>query len=345
VFFVRGGQNFGNKAFYPLHAAEQTDGEILEAFVGQFYTSHPPAKEILVNQPLPNAALVAEALRLQANRKISISVPARGDRKAVIDHAVNNAREALARRLAENSAQRQLLERVTETFGLAKVPERIEVYDNSHISGTNMVGAMIVAGPDGFMKSAYRKFNIKGAAENPGDDYAAMREVLKRRFSRAQSEDPARERGQWPDLVLLDGGMGQLSAGRQVMEELAIDDVPLVAISKGPDRNAGREEFHMPERASFTLPPQDPVLYFLQRLRDEAHRFAISAHRSKRSRDIGRSVLDEVAGIGASRKRALLRHFGSARAVAAAGLTDLRAVAGVNESLAKKIYDHFHADR
>ena len=347
VFFVRGGQNFGNRAFYPSHAADDADGDVLEAFIGQFYAAHMPAREILLNQPLPHAALVAEALRLRAGHKVVIAVPSRGDRRAVVDHAAVNAREALARRMAESSAHRTMLEGLAERFKLARVPDRIEVYDNSHISGTNTVGAMIVAGPDGFAKGAYRKFNIKGAAA-PGDDYAAMREVLRRRFTRSQLEDPDRVKGGWPDLVLLDGGAGQLSVGLAVMADLGVavgtgdGDIAVLAIAKGPDRNAGREEFYVPGQSPFSLPPQDPVLYFLQRLRDEAHRFAISAHRTRRSKDIARSALDQVAGIGAARKRALLRHFGSARAAAGAGLEDLRAVEGVSAALAKRIYDHFH---
>ena len=283
-----------------------------------------------------------EALTLKAGHAVEIAVPQRGDRRKLTDHAEINAREALSRRMAENTAQRRLLEGVAETFKLTAPPERIEVYDNSHISGTNMVGAMIVAGPGGLMKNAYRKFNIRTTELAPGDDYGAMREVLTRRFARAQKEDPNRELGQWPDLVLLDGGQGQLSTGLAVLAELGINDICMAAIAKGPDRNAGREQFFMPGRAPFMLPPNHPVLYFLQRLRDEAHRFAISAHRAKRSKAIGQSLLDEVAGIGVTRKKALLRHFGSAKGVAAAGIADLQAVAGISAAMAKKIYDHFH---
>jgi len=344
VFFFRGGQNFGNRAYFPSHAAEVSDGEILEAFVGQFYSAFPPPKQILLSSALPNAALVAAALELRASRKVLVSVPQRGERKKLMAHVVTNAREALGRRTAENSAQRALLEGAAEVFKLAATPERIEVYDNSHISGAHMVGAMIVAGPSGPMKNAYRKFNIKTPSLAPGDDYGAMREVLLRRFSRAQAEDPERSQGQWPDLVLLDGGEGQLNAGLQVLADLGIDDVVMAAISKGPDRNAGREQFHMPGRAAFMLPPNHPVLYFLQRLRDEAHRFAITTHRAKRAKAMGQSGLDEVTGIGAARKKALLRHFGSAQAVAAAGETDLRTVEGISAAMAKKIYDHFHSE-
>jgi excinuclease ABC subunit C len=344
VFFFRGGQNFGNRAYFPQHGAEDGDGAILEAFVGQFYAAYPPPREVLVSDRLPNQTLVVDALTLRACRKVDIVAPQRGDRKKLIEHAKLNAREALARRLAESSAQRQLLEGVAEVLKLPAAPERIEVYDNSHISGAHAVGAMIVAGPTGFMKNAYRKFNIKSADLAPGDDYGAMREVLRRRFARAQTEDPARDKGQWPDLVMLDGGEGQLSAGLEVFAELGIDDVPLVAISKGPDRNAGREHFHVPGQASFMLPPQHAVLYFLQRLRDEAHRFAISAHRAKRSRAIGQSPLNDIAGIGAARKKALLRHFGSTQAIAAAGIADLQATEGISAAMARKIYGHFHPE-
>ncbi|MSO96791.1 MAG: excinuclease ABC subunit UvrC [Rhodospirillaceae bacterium] len=344
VFFFRGGQNFGNRAYFPAHAADDEDGAILEAFVGQFYAAFPPPKTILLSAPLPNQALVIEALALRANRKVEVSAPQRGERKKIVDHATNNAREALLRRATENSAQRALLEGVAEVFKLPATPERIEVYDNSHISGTNMVGAMIVAGPSGLMKNSYRKFNIKTEGLAPGDDYGAMREVLMRRFSRAQSEDPDRSQGQWPDLVLLDGGEGQLSAGQQVLTDLGISDVVMVAISKGPDRNAGREHFHVPGQPSFMLPPNHSALYFLQRLRDEAHRVAITTHRAKRAKSMGHSTLDEVVGIGAARKKALIRHFGSARDISGAGITDLQSVDGISAAMAKKLYDHFHPE-
>ena len=344
VFFFRNGQNFGNRAYYPAHAADDSDGEILEAFIGQFYASYPPPKEILVNTPPPHREILEAALALRAERKVKVSVPQRGGRRNLIDHTALNAREALERRLAENTAQRKLLEGTAEVLKLNTAPERIEVYDNSHISGTNMVGAMIVTGPSGLMKTAYRKFNIKSTDLSPGDDYGAMREVLSRRFARAQKEDPDRTLGQWPDLVLLDGGQGQLNAGLRVFEELGIDDIALAAIAKGPDRNAGREQFFLPGKTPFTLPLRHPVLYFLQRLRDEAHRFAITTHRAKRSKAIGQSLLDEVAGIGAVRKKTLLRHFGSAKAVAGAGLADLKAAPGINAVTAKKIYDHFHPE-
>ena len=344
VFFFRGGQNFGNRAYFPSHAADDTDGDILEAFIGQFYDSFTPPKDILLNGAPPNQAVLEEALTIKAGRSVSLAVPQRGDRRKLVDHASINAREALLRRMAENTAQRKLLDGAAEVFALAATPERIEVYDNSHISGTHMVGAMIVAGPAGLMKTAYRKFNIKTADLAPGDDYGAMREVLTRRFARAQKEDPERKLGQWPDLVLLDGGQGQLNAGLKVLADLGISDLCVAGIAKGPDRNAGREQFFMPGREPFMLPPSHPVLYFLQRLRDEAHRFAITAHRAKRSKAIGLSLLDEVTGIGAARKKALLRHFGSAKDVAAAGLKDLKAVPGISAATAKKIYEHFHPE-
>ena len=344
VFFFRGGQNFGNRAYFPTHAADEDEGAILDAFIGQFYENFPPPKQILVNAAPANQGLLAEALSLRADRNVEITVPQRGTRRNLVDHAAVNAREALLRRLAENTAQRKLLDGVAQVFALAASPQRIEVYDNSHISGTNMVGAMIVAGPGGLTKNAYRKFNIRVAELAPGDDYAAMHEVLTRRFSRAQKEDPERTQGQWPDLVLLDGGQGQLSAALKVLADLGITDLCVAGIAKGPDRNAGREQFFMPGREPFMLPPNHPVLYFLQRLRDEAHRFAISAHRAKRSKAIGMSVLDEIAGIGAARKKSLLRHFGSAKAVASAGLTDLESVEGISAATAKKIYDHFHPE-
>jgi excinuclease ABC subunit C len=286
--------------------------------------------------------LVEAALAVRAGHKVSLHKPERGARRKVMDHAIANAKEALVRRMAESASQRRLLEGLAEVFGLEAAPERVEVYDNSHVSGTNPVGAMIVAGPDGLMKKAYRKFNIKGEVA-PGDDYAMLREVLTRRFSRALRENADREEGSWPALVLIDGGAGQLAAAREALAELGIDDVPLAAISKGPDRNAGREHFHIAGRESFMLGPRDPILYFLQRLRDEAHRFAIGSHRMRRSNEIGRSLLDEIRGIGRARKKALLHHFGSAGAVARAGLTDLEAVAGISKGVAKKIYDHFHA--
>ena len=341
VFFYRAGQNYGNRTYFPNHAKGIGPEEVLEAFVGQFYSDKKPPRLVLLSHELPNRALVAEALSVRAERKVELSRPQRGTRRSLIDNAVQNAADALARRLAESSSQRRLLEGVADLFGLDGTPGRIEVYDNSHISGTNALGAMIVAGPDGFEN---RKFNIRNTEIAPGDDYAMMREVLTRRFSRALKEDPDREGGTWPDLVIIDGGPGQLSVAMEVLDELGIADQPLVSIAKGPDRNAGRERFHVPNRTPFSLPLQDPILYFMQRLRDEAHRFAIGSHRNRRAKDIGRSVIDEIAGVGAKRKRALLHHFGSAASVAKAGLGDLEAVEGISKTVAKRIYDHFHAE-
>lgn len=344
VFFFRSGCNFGNRSFFPAQTQDQSPEDVLAAFLGQFYEDKPPPREILLSHPLAPAdeALLIEALSQKAGRKVTITAPQRGDRRKLILHAYDNAREALSRRMAESSAQRKLLEGLGELFGLDQTPERVEVYDNSHIQGTNAVGGMIVAGPDGFMKNEYRKFNIRSEELTPGDDYGMMREVLTRRFKRAQKEDPDRDQGAWPDLVLIDGGRGQLKVALEVFAELGVEEVGLVSISKGPDRNAGRERFHMEGRDSFTLPHNDPVMYFLQRLRDEAHRFAIGSHRARRSKAIGASPLDELEGIGPKRKKALLHHFGSAKGVSEAGLADLQTVEGISEALAKKIYDHFH---
>ncbi len=343
VFFFRAGQNWGNRPFFPRHDRELSTGEVLEAFIGQFYDERTAPALVLLSEPIPEAELVSEALSLRAERKVEISVPQRGEKRQIVEQALQNAREQLGRRQAENSAQRELLEGLAETFGLESAPKRIEVYDNSHIQGTNALGGMIVAGPDGFEKGEYRKFNIKSTELTPGDDYGMMREVLTRRFARLVKESEADEaKAKWPDLVLIDGGPGQLAVGESVLEDLGVEDVILVGISKGPDRDAGREHFYMKGREPFRLDPKSPVLYYLQRLRDEAHRFAIGSHRKKRSKAIGANPLDEVAGVGASRKRALLQHFGSARAVAGASLSDLEAVEGVSSALAKKIYDFFH---
>ncbi|HEY6432230.1 MAG TPA: excinuclease ABC subunit UvrC [Acetobacteraceae bacterium] len=341
VFFFRGGRNNGNRAFFPSHARQQEAGEVLAAFIAQFYDDKPPPPCVLASHALPEQELVAEALTLKAGRKVEISVPQRGEKHAVMQHAEVNAREALERKLAESAGQAKLLEAVAQLFHLPARPERIEVYDNSHIMGTNPYGVMIVAGPEGFAKSAYRKFAIRGPVA-PGDDFAMMREVLQRRFGRALREQAEGERPAWPDLLLIDGGAGQLSAVRDVLAELGVNDVPIVAIAKGPDRDAGREWFHMEWIAPFQLPPRDPVLYFLQRLRDEAHRFAITTHRAGRSKTLTRSELDEVPGIGAARKRALLNHFGSARGVRMAGLTDLEAAPGINREIARRVYAYFH---
>jgi len=351
VFFIRAGYNYGNRAYYPSHGSDATVGQIIEAFLGQFYANKVPPRLILLSHAVDERAVLTDALSERAGVRVKLEVPRRGDKKKVVDLAVDNAERALGRRLAESATHRQLLEGVGELFELDAPPERIEVYDNSHISGSNAVGAMIVAGPEGFMKGAYRKFNIKrvdakGAAIDmaDGDDYAMMREVLARRFSRVMKEDPERAEGQWPDLVLIDGGAGQLSAALQTFEELGLTDVAIASIAKGPDRNAGQEQFFLPGRRPFRLDSKDPVLYFLQRLRDEAHRFAIGSHRTRRSRDIERSPLDDIQGIGGTRKRALLHHFGSAKAVAEAGLADLEAVEGISQAMAARIYAWFHAE-
>ncbi len=343
VFFVRGGRNNGNRAFYPTHPRGDEAETVLAAFVAQFYDDKPPPPLLLLNHPLPEATLLAEALSLKAGRKVELAVPLRGEKRAVVLHAETNAREALERRLAETAGQAKLLEGVAELFRLPAPPERIEVYDNSHIMGTNAYGVMIVGGPEGFDKKSYRKFSIRGPIA-PGDDFAMMREVLQRRFGRAMRE--AAERGEsppdWPDLVVIDGGAGQLSAARGVLTDLGVQDVPLVAIAKGPDRDAGREWFHIDGREPFQLPPRDPVLYYLQRLRDEAHRFAITTHRAGRSKSLTRSEIDEIPGIGSARKRALLNHFGSARGVKQAGLSDLEAAPGISRETARRVYEFFH---
>jgi excinuclease ABC subunit C len=364
VFFFRGGQNWGNRAYFPSHDRQLSVEEVLTSFIGQFYDNRAKPSLILLSHQLVDQELVEEALSLHGGR-VTLAVPRRGDKRRLVGRILAAAREALGRRLAESASQRQLLDGVATAFGLEGPLNRIEVYDNSHIQGTNAVGAMIVAGPDGLVKNAYRKFTIRGGSVAPatstatpsssageageaiagGDDYAMMREVLHRRFARALKEDPERDRGIWPDLVLIDGGLGQLNAAQSVFDELGIDDIAIAAIAKGPDRNAGRERFFLPGRAPFSLDPRDSVLYFLQRLRDEAHRFAIGTHRAKRTKALGRSPLDEIAGIGTRRKRALLHHFGSARAVARAGLGELERVAGISQTVAKKVYDHFHADR
>jgi excinuclease ABC subunit C len=344
VFFLRAGQNLGNRAYFPSHARELDPPAVLTAFIGQFYEARPAPRLILTSHDIDEHELLEAALAIPAGHKVEIRTPKRGDQKDALDQAVSNAREALARRMAERGTHRQLLEGAARVFNLDAPPERIEVYDNSHIQGTAPVGAMIVAGPEGFIKNSYRKFNIKteGAA---GDDFAMMREVLSRRFGRALKENPDRDEEHWPDLVLIDGGQGQLEVARQVLVELGIEDIAIVGIAKGPDRDAGRERFFVPGKPPFSLEPRDPVLYFLQRLRDEAHRFAIGTHRARRAADITRSALDEVPGIGASRKRALLHHFGSARAVAVATLGDIKSVPGISDALAQKIHDHFRGGR
>lgn len=344
VFFFRAGQNYGNRAYYPAHAKSDAIEEVLSAFIGQFYADKPPPRLLLASHDIEGREIVEEALGVRADARVRVQVPRRGPKRQLVEHAVNNAREALARRLAESASQRRLLDGVARVFGLEAPPERIEVYDNSHIRGSEALGGMIVAGPEGMIKNQYRKFNIKEKNLTPGDDYGMMTEVLTRRFSRLLKEDEDRNGHQWPDLVLIDGGAGHLQTASQVFADLGISDVGLAAIAKGPDRNAGRETFHVPGRAAFSLERNDPVLYFLQRLRDEAHRYAIGSHRAKRSRKIGRSALDEITGIGAKRKRALLLHFGSARAVERAGLADLEAVKGISRGVAQTIYDHFHSE-
>jgi excinuclease ABC subunit C len=345
VFFIRAHQNWGNRAYFPRTGAGAEPGEILEAFLAQFYGNKPPARLILLSHPVDNADLLEDALTTQLGRKVSLAVPRRGEKAALVEHASRNAREALARRMAESASQAALLEGLAEAFGLEGAPERIEVYDNSHIMGTNAVGGMIVAGPEGFVKSQYRKFNIKSADLTPGDDFGMMREVLTRRFSRLVKEDPDRQGETWPDLVLIDGGAGQVAAAAKALAELGIEDAAIIGVAKGVDRDAGKEEFYRPGQLQpVALNRKDPVLYFIQRMRDEAHRFAIGAHRAKRAAQTRSTPLDEVPGVGAARKRALLAHFGSAKAVSRAGLADLKAAPGISDALAETIYGFFHGE-
>jgi excinuclease ABC subunit C len=372
VFFFRTGQNWGNRAYFPRADQTISPGEILAAFLAQFYDDKPCPRLILISHEIEDRALLAEALATKSGHKIEVMVPRRGEKKDLIEHALANAREALGRKLAEASSQKRLLRQLAETFGLPRVPRRVEVYDNSHIQGSNAVGAMIVAGAEGFRKRDYRKFNIRSAELTPGDDFAMMREVLTRRFKRLLAEAPLsavaiaedqlrhdepggtapiilpepesdalQDESPWPDLVLIDGGQGQLNAAREVFAELGVD-VPLAAIAKGPDRDAGRETFFIPGRDSFKLPPRDPVLYFVERLRDEAHRFAIGSHRTRRKRDLRESGLQEIAGIGPTRKRALLHHFGTLKAIERASVTDLMQVDGISAETARRIYEFFH---
>ncbi|KAA0912229.1 excinuclease ABC subunit UvrC [Aquicoccus porphyridii] len=343
VFFIRAGQNWGNRDFYPrVGSSEIEAAEVLEAFIGQFYDNKEPPKQLLLSHPLENADLMAQALSDKAGRKVAILVPQRGEKAELVGNAARNARESLARKMAETATQGRLLKGLADAFGLDAPPARIEVYDNSHIQGAHAVGAMIVAGPDGMMKNQYRKFNIRGDDLTPGDDFGMMKEVLTRRFKRLIKDDPDRSEGHWPDLLLIDGGAGQVSAVKEIMDEMGVADIPMVGVAKGIDRDAGKEEFHRPGARPFALRHNDPVLYFIQRLRDEAHRFAIGAHRAKRSKAVGATPLDDVPGVGATRKRALLAHFGSAKAVSRAALADLKAVEGISDSLAEKIYDFFH---
>lgn len=355
VFFFRTYQNWGNKAFFPRADRALEPGEVLDAFVSQFYAERPAPRLVMLSEEIENRALIAEALSLRAGHKVELLVPKRGEKADMVAHALTNAREALGRRLAETAGHARLLEGVAAAFHLSAPPRRIDVFDNSHISGTNAVGAMIVSGPRGFSKPHYRTFNIRSEEITPGDDYGMMREVLTRRYGRLAKESPrAAPAGEndpalvsdtvpdWPDLVLIDGGKGQLEVARQVFEGLGLADVPLVGVAKGPDRDAGRETFHRPGASAFKLPPRDPTLYFIQRLRDEAHRFAIGTHRAKRKREVGRNPLDEIPGIGPSRKRALMLAFGSAKAVSRASFEDLAKVPGVNAATARLVHGFFH---
>ena len=355
VFFFRTGQNWGNRAYFPKADRSIGPAEVLGAFLAQFYDDKPPPRLILVSHDFGERALLSEALTAKSGRKVEVSAPQRGERKELVQHALANAREALARKLADTSSQQKLLGALKETFSLPHPPGRIEVYDNSHIGGTNAVGAMIVAGPEGFRKNQYRKFNIRSSDLTPGDDYGMMREVLERRFKRLLEETPrtvannmrdlitgGAEDQPWPDLLLIDGGQGQLNAAQETLTALGIVDVPVVAIAKGPDRDAGRETFFMAGRAPFRLPPRDPLLYFIERLRDEAHRFAVGSHRTRRKKDIREAGLQEIPGVGPTRKRALLRHFGTVKAIERASLPDLAQVPGISAETARKIYEFFH---
>ncbi len=342
VFFIRANQNWGNRDYYPRTGSGAEAPEILEAFLGQFYADRDPPRLLLLSHEIDNADLMTEALSEKLGRKVEIAVPQRGEKAELVEGAARNARESLARKMSETATQARLLDGLAEAFDLDAPPARIEVYDNSHIQGTNAVGAMIVAGPEGFVKSQYRKFNIRGEELTPGDDFGMMKEVLERRFKRLLKEDPERKSDAWPDLLLIDGGAGQVSAVAGILAELGIDDVPFIGVAKGIDRDHGKEEFHKPGAPPFALKHNDPVLYFVQRLRDEAHRFAIGTHRAKRAKAIGATPLDEIPGVGATRKRALLAHFGSAKAVSRANLADLKAVDGISETLAEAIYGFFN---
>jgi excinuclease ABC subunit C len=342
VFFIRAHQNWGNRDFYPRTGSGAEAPEVLEAFMGQFYDNKIPPRQILLSGEIENEDLMTEALSLKLGRKVEILVPKRGEKAELVSGAARNARESLARKMAETATQSKLLRGLAEAFDLDETPKRIEVYDNSHIQGTNAVGAMIVSGADGLIKSQYRKFNIKGTEITPGDDFGMMKEVLMRRFQRLLKEDPERKLDNWPDLLLIDGGAGQVSAVAEILTQLGIDDVPFIGVAKGVDRDAGKEEFHRVGQRAFALRHNDPILYFVQRLRDEAHRFAIGTHRAKRAKSMMATPLDEVPGVGANRKKALLAHFGSAKAVARADLPDLKAVGGISDTLAETIYGFFH---
>ena len=342
VFFIRANQNWGNHDYYPRLGGSESPDEVMEAFLGQFYDNKEPPRQVILSHGLEQAELMEAALGQKRGGKVEILVPQRGEKAELVEGALRNARESLARRMAESATQAKLLRGLADAFGLDGAPARIEVYDNSHIQGAHAVGAMIVAGPEGFLKSQYRKFNIRGDDLTPGDDFGMMKEVLTRRFQRLLKEDPDRKSDAWPDLLLIDGGAGQISAVAEIMGDLGVDDVPFIGVAKGVDRDAGKEEFHRYGARPFALKRNDPVLYFIQRLRDEAHRFAIGAHRDKRSKAIGATPLDEVPGIGATRKRALLAHFGSAKAVSRADLADLKVVEGISDRMAETIYAFFH---
>jgi excinuclease ABC subunit C len=343
AFFIRGGQNWGHRAFFPAHTNDVPEAEVLASFLVQFYEDMLPPRRILVDREIADRELLEQALSVRAERKVAIEVPQRGARRKLMEQAQRNAEEALDRRIAETTTQGKVLRELADTFELPDMPRRIEVYDNSHIMGTNATGAMIVAGPEGFRKNAYRKFNIKRPETRPGDDFAMMREVLERRFARLEKEDPDRSSGEWPDLLLIDGGKGQLSAVCEVMEEMGVHDVPVVGVAKGPHHGReGREIFHLPGGREITLHPNSALLFYLQRLRDEAHRFAIGTHRAKRAKSLTTSTLDEVPGIGPNRKRALLMHFGTARAVKGAALDDLERAPGISKAMARQLYDYFH---
>ena len=345
VFFYRGGRNYGNRAYYPSHVHDAQAPEVLDAFLGQFYAERSPPKLILLSHTPASLELLTEALAVRAGRKVRLLQPLRGEKRQLVVQAEQNARHALARKLAESSAQAKLLGQLADRLGLPEMPGRIEVYDNSHIMGTDALGAFIVAGAEGLNKSGYRRFLIRSKDLAPGDDYAMMREVLGRRFARLQREDPDRQSRQWPDLVIIDGGAGQLGAALETLGACGISGLPVLAIAKGPERDAGRETLHLPGLPPFKLDQRDPVLYFLQRLRDEAHRFAITSHRARRGKRVGRSALDRVAGVGAKRKKALLGHFGSVRAIETAGLLDLERVPGISKAVANAVYDAFHEAR
>ena len=342
VFFIRANQNWGNRDYYPRVGADVDAAEVLEAFLGQFYDQRDPPRQLILSNEIDNPDLMAEALSGKLGRKVELVVPKRGEKAELIDGALRNARESLARKMAESATQARLMKGLAEAFDLESPPQRIEVYDNSHIQGAFAVGAMIVAGADGFQKNQYRKFNIRGEELTPGDDFGMMKEVLARRFKRLIKEDPDRTEGHWPDLLLIDGGAGQVSAVASIMREYGVENIPMVGVAKGIDRDAGKEEFHRTGKQPFALRHNDPVLYYIQRLRDEAHRFAIGTHRAKRAKAVGATPLDDVPGVGATRKRALLAHFGSAKAVSRANLSDLKSVDGVSDELAEKIYDFFH---